>query len=88
MIICSLTSLATGTFGGTVGIALMSLVSGLGIPESIFDDMVVSGGVFGDKMSPISDTTNLVELSSLNYGHTNATGVKLVDTLIVRGRIQ
>lgn len=62
LIICSITSLATGsgwTVAGTVGIALMGIGKGLGIPAPIIAGMVVSGSYFGDKMSPLSDTTNL-----------------------------
>lgn len=62
LILCSITSLAIGTSWGTVGtvgIALMGMGSGLGIPAPITAGMVISGAYFGDKMSPISDTTNL-----------------------------
>lgn len=62
LIICSITAMATGsswTVAGTVGIALMGIGGGMGIPAPIIAGMVVSGGYFGDKMSPLSDTTNL-----------------------------
>lgn len=62
MIICSITSLATGTSwgtAGTMGIALMGIAQGLGIPAPITAGAVLSGAYFGDKMSPLSDTTNL-----------------------------
>ncbi|MFA5576161.1 MAG: Na+/H+ antiporter NhaC [Tissierellaceae bacterium] len=62
LLLCSMTSLATGTSWGTmgtVGIALMGMGSGLGIPAPLTAGMVISGAYFGDKMSPISDTTNL-----------------------------
>ena len=62
MIICSITSLATGTSwgtAGTMGIALMGIAQGLGIPAHITAGAVLSGAYFGDKMSPLSDTTNL-----------------------------
>lgn len=61
-IICSIVSLATGsswTTAGTVGIALMGVGTGLGIPNYITAGAVVSGAYFGDKISPLSDTTNL-----------------------------
>ncbi len=61
-IICSIVSLATGsswTTAGTVGIALMGVGAGLGIPNYITAGAVVSGAYFGDKISPLSDTTNL-----------------------------
>jgi len=62
VIICSITSLATGTSwgtAGTIGIALMGVAQGLGIPAPIAAGAIISGAYFGDKMSPLSDTTNL-----------------------------
>lgn len=62
LIICSITSLATGTSwgtAGTIGIALMGIAKGLGIPAPIAAGAIISGAYFGDKMSPLSDTTNL-----------------------------
>lgn len=61
-IICSITSLATGTSwgtAGTIGIALMGIGKGLGIPAPQVAGAVITGAYFGDKMSPLSDTTNL-----------------------------
>ena len=61
-IICSITSLATGTSWGTMGtmgLALIGIAIGLGIPEPMAAGAVISGAYFGDKMSPLSDTTNL-----------------------------
>ncbi|MDR1965896.1 MAG: Na+/H+ antiporter NhaC [Synergistaceae bacterium] len=62
ILICSVVSLATGTSwgtSGTVGIALMGIGVGLGIPAPVSAGFVISGAYFGDKMSPMSDTTNL-----------------------------
>jgi len=62
LIICSVVSLSTGTSWGTtgtVGIALMGIALGLGIPAPLTAGVVISGAYFGDKMSPLSDTTNL-----------------------------
>ena len=62
VLICSITSLATGTSWGTMGtmgLALMGIAAGLGIPAGITAGAVISGAYFGDKMSPLSDTTNL-----------------------------
>ncbi|KXB71183.1 Na+/H+ antiporter NhaC [Peptoniphilus sp. DNF00840] len=62
VLITSITSLATGTSwgtAGTMGIALMGIASGLGIPAPLTAGAVLSGAYFGDKMSPLSDTTNL-----------------------------
>lgn len=62
VIICSITSLATGTSwgtAGTIGVALMGVATGLGIPAPMAAGAIISGAYFGDKMSPLSDTTNL-----------------------------
>lgn len=62
LLICSVVSLSTGsswTTAGTVGIAMMGIAQGLGIPAPLTAGVVVSGAYFGDKMSPLSDTTNL-----------------------------
>ncbi len=61
-IICSIVSIATGsswTTAATVGIALVGIGSALGINEGMVAGAVLSGAYFGDKMSPLSDTTNL-----------------------------
>lgn len=61
-VICAIISLATGTSWGTtgtVGLALVGIGEGLGIPAYLTGGAVVSGAFFGDKMSPLSDTTNL-----------------------------
>lgn len=61
-IICAIVSLSTGTSwgtAGTVGIALIGIGEGLGIPTGIAAGAVISGAYFGDKMSPLSDTTNM-----------------------------
>ena len=62
LIICSIVSLATGTSwgtSGTVGIALMGIALGLGVPKPLAAGVIISGAYFGDKMSPLSDTTKL-----------------------------
>ncbi len=62
MLICSITSLATGTSWGTIGtmgVALMGIGFGLGMNPGITAGAILSGAYFGDKMSPLSDTTNL-----------------------------
>ena len=62
LIICTIVALATGTSwgtAGTVGIALMGIAIGLGIPAPLTAGIIISGGYCGDKMSPLSDTTNL-----------------------------
>jgi len=67
LVLCSLMSLATGTAWGTIGtigVVLMGLGEALGIPLPLVAGMVVSGASFGDKMSPVSDTTNLAAMSA------------------------
>ena len=62
LLICSVISLGTGSSwstAGTVGVALIAIGHGLGIPMPMVAGAVISGAYFGDKMSPLSDTTNL-----------------------------
>jgi NhaC family Na+:H+ antiporter len=61
-LICAIVSLATGsswTTAGTVGVALIGVGMGLGMPMPMVAGAIISGAYFGDKMSPLSDTTNL-----------------------------
>lgn len=67
MLICSITSLATGTSWGTMGtmgVALMGVGFGLGMDPAMTAGAIISGAYFGDKMSPLSDTTNLAPAMS------------------------
>ena len=62
LLICSISSLATGSSwgtSGTIGIALIGIGGGLGFPLPLVAGAVLSGAYFGDKMSPLSDTTNM-----------------------------
>lgn len=66
-VLCSFISLFTGTSWGTVGtmgIALMGIAGGLGIPPAAAAGAVVAGAYFGDKLSPFSDTTNLAPVAA------------------------
>jgi len=61
-IICCFGSLATGsswTTSATFGVAFMGIGIGLSIPPAYTAGAVISGSIFGDKMSPLSDSTNL-----------------------------
>lgn len=61
-LICCVVSLATGsswTTAGTVGIAIVGIGTGLGMPMGMTAGAIISGAYFGDKMSPLSDSTNL-----------------------------
>lgn len=62
VIICSIISLSTGsswTTTATVGIALVTVGKSIGFPGGMVAGAVISGAYFGDKLSPLSDTTNL-----------------------------
>ncbi len=66
-VICSIISLCTGTSWGTVGtmgVALMGVAQGLGIPPGAAGGAIVAGAYFGDKISPLSDTTNLAPVAA------------------------
>ena len=66
-ILCALTSIFTGTsFGSiaTMGLVLFSIAVNMGVPPALIAGSVVSGSCFGDKMSPMSDTTNLASTMS------------------------
>jgi len=72
-LICSLMAIMTGTSWGTistVGIALMGVSTGLGIPLEYTAGAIVVGAIFGDKLSPLSDTTVMASAVS---------GVDIVD---------
>jgi Na+:H+ antiporter, NhaC family len=61
-VICAIVSIATGSSWSTVatiGIALIGIGKALGLSEGIVAGAIISGAYFGDKMSPLSDTTNL-----------------------------
>jgi NhaC family Na+:H+ antiporter len=61
-IVCAIVSIATGsswTTAATVGIALIGIGKALGVSEGMVAGAILSGAYFGDKMSPLSDTTNL-----------------------------
>lgn len=62
VLICSITSLATGSSWGTMGtmgLALMGIATGMGMPLGPTAGAILAGAYFGDKLSPLSDTTNL-----------------------------
>ena len=87
VIICSITSLATGTSWGTMGtmgVALMGIGFGLGMNPAMTAGAILSGAYFGDKMSPLSDTTNLAPAMAGTdvMSHVKA---MLVPTVVVYG---
>ncbi|MFT4998679.1 MAG: NhaC family Na+:H+ antiporter [Glaciecola sp.] len=67
MLLCAMMSVATGTSWGTVGtlgVVFIGIGSAMNIPLPLVAGMIVCGATFGDKMSPISDTTNLAAMSA------------------------
>lgn len=88
LILCSIMSVACGTSwgtAGTLGVALMGIGSSLGIPPPVVAGMVLSGAYFGDKMSPLSDTTNLASASSGSnlYDHIRTMALTTIPTYII-----
>jgi len=61
-LICGVAAMATGsswTTGATFGVAFMGISLGLGIPPAMAAGAIISGAIIGDKLSPLSDSTNL-----------------------------
>ncbi len=61
-LICGIAAMATGsswTTGATFGVAFMGISIGLGIPPAMAAGAIISGAIIGDKLSPLSDSTNL-----------------------------
>jgi Na+:H+ antiporter, NhaC family len=62
LLVCAVVSVAIGsswTTAGTIGIALISIAAAMGLSVEITAGAIISGAYFGDKLSPLSDTTNL-----------------------------
>ena len=88
VIIAAIISLATGsswTTSATVGIALVGIGSALGIPTGMIAGAVISGAYFGDKMSPLSDTTNLAPAMAGTdlFTHIKYMSITTVPTIII-----
>ncbi len=61
-VLCAIISISTGsawTTAGTIGVSAMGVAAGLGIPFPIAAGAIITGAQFGDKLSPLSDSTNL-----------------------------
>lgn len=88
VLICIVVSMATGsswTTSATIGIALIGIGNGLGLDSAMTAGAVLSGAYFGDKMSPLSDTTNLAPAiagTDLNT-HIKYMTITTVPTIIV-----
>ncbi|QTE21884.1 Na+/H+ antiporter NhaC [Polaribacter cellanae] len=88
VIIAAIISIATGsswTTSATVGIALVGIGSALGIDPGMIAGAVISGAYFGDKMSPLSDTTNLAPAMAGTdlFTHIQYMAITTVPTIIV-----
>lgn len=88
ILICIVVSMATGsswTTSATIGIALIGIGNGLGLDSAMTAGAVLSGAYFGDKMSPLSDTTNLAPAiagTNLNT-HIKYMTITTVPTIII-----
>ena len=74
LVLCTILSLATGTSYGSAasaGLACMGIGLSMGFPAGVIAGAVICGALFGDKMSPFSDTTNLAPAMAKGtlYGH-------------------
>ncbi|WP_372945292.1 Na+/H+ antiporter NhaC [Muriicola sp.] len=88
VIICAIISVATGsswTTSATVGIALIGIGEALGISLGMTAGAVLSGAYFGDKMSPLSDTTNLAPAMAGGelFGHIRYMTLTTVPTITI-----
>lgn len=88
VIICAIISIATGsswTTSATVGIALVGIGEALGISLGMTAGAVLSGAYFGDKLSPLSDTTNLAPAMAGGelFSHIKYMTITTIPTIIV-----
>ena len=88
LVICAVISLSTGsswTTSATVGIALIGIGKALGIPSGMVAGAVISGAYFGDKLSPLSDTTNLAPAVSNTdlFTHIRYLTITTIPTILV-----
>jgi NhaC family Na+:H+ antiporter len=88
VIIAAIISIATGsswTTSATVGIALVGIGTALGIAPGMVAGAVISGAYFGDKMSPLSDTTNLAPAMAGTdlFTHIKYMSLTTIPTLVI-----
>ena len=88
LIICAIISISTGsswTTSATVGIALIGIGRAIDIPEGMVAGAVISGAYFGDKLSPLSDTTNLAPAVSGSdlFNHIKYLTITTVPTITI-----
>jgi len=93
-IVCAIVAIATGsswTTVATVGVALLGIGKTLGLSEAMIGGAIISGSYFGDKLSPLSDTTNLAPAMAGTDLFTHirymiyTTGPSMIITLIIFG---
>jgi NhaC family Na+:H+ antiporter len=87
-VVCCIVSLATGSSWSTiatVGIALLGIGKALDIHEGVIAGAIISGAYFGDKMSPLSDTTNLAPAMAGTdlFTHVKYMMITTIPTLII-----
>lgn len=87
-IICCIFSICTGTSwgsAGTVGVVLIGIGSTVGANLAVLAGAIVAGAIFGDKLSPLSDTTNLAAMAAGVdvYEHVGAMAYSTVPAAIV-----
>lgn len=85
---CCVTAFVTGTSwgtAGTIGVALLGMGTGMGIPPAIIAGMVVSGAAFGDYLSPMSDTTILASQAAHIdlYRHVKSMSITVIPALLI-----
>jgi len=88
VVICAVISVATGsswTTSATVGIALIGIAEALGISVGMTAGAILSGAYFGDKLSPLSDTTNLAPAMAGTdlFTHIRYMTITTVPTIII-----
>lgn len=96
VVICSIVSLATGSSWSTIatmGVAIVGIGNAFGLTPGLVAGAIISGAYFGDKMSPLSDTTNLAPAIAGTDLFTHirymlfTTGPAMILTLVIFGVI-
>ncbi len=88
LVLCAFMSVCVGTMVGTVatiGVILIGIGAAMGVPLPIVAGMVIAGASFGDKMSPVSDTTNMAAIATGTdlYTHIKAMLYTTIPTFIL-----
>lgn len=95
-IVCAILALSIGsawTVAGTLGVGLIGIANALGVSPEITAGAVISGAYFGDKMSPLSETTNLAPAVAGTHLYTHIKGMmwtavpSILITLVIFGVI-